>query len=241
MQGNASMKGFEVWMLFGASLGLAAPGVMGAPKVQPATFEAEYVVRTSSYGLLQKAKLTTKGNMLRYQQRTGGGLKLLFLRNHGGTYHINLHTNDGARWPAAWAKNFENRLFTGGPQGDPWVFLKAAHARRTGRETVNGRTAEIWTYRLPSTTGQDQVCRLAMDVKQRRPLQVEIRTQVMPGKADRVIVEYQSYRWNFPLPDSYFDLPRGARLVDLGHPNAPPFTAGPGRQGAGKRASAGVQ
>src|SRR5438874_10024445 len=110
-------------------LAAAARGAGAAPV---ATFQCDFVIRTATYGVIQRGTLTTKGKLLRYQPRTGSGLKLLYLRNHHGTYHINLHTNDGALWTPELAKRIEDRLMLPGPQGDPQLFFKVVHARRTG-------------------------------------------------------------------------------------------------------------
>jgi hypothetical protein len=209
------MQAFRRRILFGFALMVAVRLAAAAPAERPATFETEFVVRSSTYGIMQQATLTTKGNLLRYQQRTGAGLKLLLIRNHRGAYHINLYSHDGAHWPASWAHMVDRRLVTGGPQGDPQRFFQVAHARRTGRARIDGRTAEVWTYSLPQPAGKAQVVRVFMDAKEKRPLRAEMRMPVAPGRMDTVVIDYHTYRWDFPLPDRFFDVPRGVKIVDL--------------------------
>jgi hypothetical protein len=175
---------------------------------------------------------------VRFQKRTGAGLKLLFIRNHEGTFQLNMHTNDGAKYGPKWAKAAERRLVTPGPQGDPKIFLKGVSARRIGRETVNGRAAEVWTYNLPEAVmvsdgpgkpakmvTKPLLVRLYLDAKEQRPLKVETQMQLAQGtgrgRVDTVSVEYTKYRWGFPLQDSFFNLPRGAKWVDLTQADPP--------------------
>jgi hypothetical protein len=191
------------------------------------TFQCDYTIRTPTYGVVEKATLTTKGKLVKYQRGTGAGLKLMFLRNRKGTYHINVHTNDGARWPKMWEKDFDNRLMTPGPQGDPMAFLKGVHAKRTGQERVNGQRAEVWSYKLPTLRGEPQRVHVFLDPQTKRPLKAEARTQVAANQYETVVIQYKTYRWDFPLSDSYFDLPRGAKIADLTRVDPKLFTAGP--------------
>jgi hypothetical protein len=180
-------------------------------------------IRTSTYGVIERSKVTTKGHLMRYQKRTGTGLKLLFIRNREGTYHINMHTNDGAKWDDETAKGVERVLVNGGPQGDPQAFLRKVKAKNSGRDTVNGRAAEVWTYRLPAGPNKTQFIRIFMDVKEKRPLKLEMRQQISKDRTDGITIEYKSYRWGFPLADSFFSLPPGAKVVDLENPKAGPI------------------
>jgi hypothetical protein len=211
------MRGIGQRVIVGLAVGVVAQAVGAAPAAKQPTFECEMVVRTSTHGVVDRSKLTTKGNLVRLQKRTGAGLKILFIRNRQGTYHLNMHTNDGAKWPASWAQDAERRfrLLTGGPQGDPQAFLKMVKARRTGREQVGNRSTEVWTYSLPTTMSRPQVVRVFLDVKGKRPVKTEMRMPIAAGRVDTVTIEYPSYRWDFPLPDSFFDLPRNAKVVDL--------------------------
>jgi hypothetical protein len=227
-------------MAVGLCLALVAPIASAAPAA-PVAFECEMSVRTTSHGVVERMKLTTKGDYRHVQMRTGAGLKILFIRNRQGMYHLNMHTNDGAKYPPSWVKAFERRLMTPGPQGDPWVFLKSVQAKKTGRQTVNGRAAEVWTYSLPMKTGKSQVVRVYMDTKERRPVKADLRMPISRDRIDTVVIEYSKYRWGFPLADSFFNLPRGAKIVDLPEeekPNALPGGPAPSEKPAGsKRAS----
>jgi hypothetical protein len=206
------------------SAGAAPARVPAHPAAGPvATFQCEFAIRTATYGVIQRGTLTRKGKLLRYQPRTGGGLRLLYIRNRHGTYHINLHTNDGALWTPELAQRIEDRLMLPGPQGDPRAFFKVVHARRTGRERVDGRATDVWTYTLPAEAGKQQVVHVFVDLKTGRPLRAETRAQIAPNRSDAVTVDYSCYRWDFPLPDSFFDLPPGAKIVDLNHPEAKPL------------------
>jgi hypothetical protein len=84
--------------------------------------------------------------------------------------------------------------------------------------------ADVWTYDLPTVMRRPMGVRLFMDQKEQRPVKVETRMQLSQGartgRTDIVTIEYASYRWGFPLSDSFFDLPKGAKFVDLGSPEA---------------------
>jgi hypothetical protein len=209
------MPGLRLRVFLSGALAVIVGAAAAAAAVKQATFQCEYTLRTPTYGVVESATLTTKGRMVRYQKRTGAGLKLLFIRNHQGTYHINMHTNDGARWPLVWEKDLDNRLATPGPQGDPMIFLKAAHATRTGRKKVDGHSVEVWTYGLPTTSGKPQEVTVYLEPKTKRPLKAVTRLWIGAGRVDAFTIEYKTYRWDFPLPDSYFDLPKGAKVADL--------------------------
>jgi hypothetical protein len=75
-----------------------------------------------------------------------------------------------------------------------------------------------------------------MDVKEKRPVKVELRTEIAKDRVDLVTIEYKSYRWGFPLSDSFFNLPPGAKLVDLGNPEAGPIRVPGGPKGEEKAA-----
>lgn len=226
------MAGLGQRVVGGLALVLVLQVAMAAPPAPPTTFECEYVVRTPLYGVVDRAKYTSKGGYVRYQKRSGAGLKLLFLRNKQGTFQLNMSTNDGAKYGPDWAKDADRLLVTPGPQGDPKIFLKGVKARRSGQETVNGRLADVWSYDLPTGVQingkfatKSLPVRMFMDHKEQRPLKVETRMQLsagrgVAGRTDIVTIEYASYRWGFPLPDTFFGLPKGAKFVDLGSPEA---------------------
>jgi hypothetical protein len=225
-------------VLIGLIAVVTAQSTGAAPRSKPDTFQCDMVVRTTTHGVIDRAKLTTKGNLMRLEKRTGAGLKLLFIRNHQGAYQLNMHTNDGAKWPKEWQRDADRLLVTMGPQGDPSVFFKGVDARRTGRKTIDGRLADVWSYSLPTTAGKSQAVRVYMGVKEKRPLRVEAQVPAAPGQMASVVIEYSVYRWGFSLPDSFFNLPPGAKVVDLGNPGKDPIVVPGGPQRPAKPAPA---
>jgi hypothetical protein len=205
---------------------LTIPGTAGAapaaaPAAKPAapqTFACEIGVRSSTYGMVDSSKLWMKGTYLRWEKRSGAGLRILLLRNAKGVYQINQASHDGHKWPKDWEKELSPRVnLVGGPQGDPWVFLQKVKAKRTGAETYNGRPCEIWSYTVPGQKkGERQIFRVWMAKPAGTPLKLETRLHTPRGSWNTVGIEYKSYRWGMPLSDSFFDVPRGTKIVDLG-------------------------
>jgi hypothetical protein len=179
-------------------------------------FAYEIATRTSAYGLVAAEKVWMKGGMLRMEKRTGAGLRILLLRNAKGVYQVNQAVNEGHKWPKAWEKDLPASVnLTGGPQGDPMQFLKRVQGKKTGQETVNGRVCEVWTYSLGKKKGSGQIFRLWVAKLGKQPIKLETRSSTSRGTVNTTAIEYKSYRWGLPLPDSFFDVPRGARISDL--------------------------
>lgn len=200
--------------------GAAKPALK--PAAQPAagaqTFACEMAVRSSTYGLVDSSKLWMKGSYLRWDKRSGAGLRIMLLRNGKGVYQINQSSHDGHKWPKEWERDLGPQVnLVGGPQGDPWVFLQRVKAKRTGAETYNGRPCEIWSYSVPGTKkGTHQIFRVWMAKPAGTPLKLETRVPTPRGGFNTVGIEYKSYRWGMAIPDSFFDVPQGTKIVDLG-------------------------
>lgn len=198
------------------------------------TFACEWGVKSSVYGFVDTSKLWMKGTKLRLEKKTGAGLRIMLLRNGKGVYQINQASNDGHKWPKEWERELPQQVnLIGGPQGDPQRFLKQVKAKRTGQERYSGRPAEIWTYTIgDGKRGPKQTFRLWIANPGGQPLKLETRMPNPRGGFNAVSVDYKSYRWGMDLPDSMFELPRGAKIVDLGKtPDTQPRT----RPASGKK------
>jgi hypothetical protein len=214
------------WTALLALVSLAGAAV-AAPAAKPAktaeTFACEWGVRSSSYGFVDTTKLWMKGSKVRLEKKTGAGLRVMLVRNQKGVYQLNQATNDGHKWPKEWEREMPQQInLIGGPQGDPQKFLRMVKAKRTGQERYNGRPAEIWSYTMGNGK-QKQAFRVWIATSGRQPLKMETRIPNPRGGTNIVAVDYKVYRWGMHLADSLFDVPRGARISDLGRgPSAKP-------------------
>jgi hypothetical protein len=202
--------------LAGAATAAPAAKKVASPARKPATFACEWGVRSSAYGFVDTTKLWMKGPKVRVEKRTGAGLRVMLLRNGKGVYQLNQATNDGHKWPKEWERDLPQQLnLIGGPQGDPKKFLALVKAKRAGTERYNGRPAEIWAYTM-GTGKQKQSFRVWIATSGGQPLKMETRIPNPRGGTNVIAVDYKIYRWGMDLPDSMFELPRGARISDLG-------------------------
>jgi hypothetical protein len=205
-----------------AGVVVAAPAASTAkakPSAGVQTFACEWGVKSSAYGFVDTSKIWMKGTKLRMEKKTGAGLRVLLLRNGKGVYQINQAVNSGHKWPKDWERELPQQInLIGGPQGDPKLFLKQVKAKRTGQESYSGRPAEIWSYTLGGGKAPKQSFRLWLATPGGQPLKLETRMPNPRGGTNAVAIDYKSYRWGMNLPDELFELPRGAKVVDLGAP-----------------------
>jgi outer membrane lipoprotein-sorting protein len=201
----------------------AAPAAKPAKPAKPAAntqaWMCEMGVRSSTYGLVDTSKLWMKGSSLRWEKRSGAGLRIMLIRNSKGVYQINQASNDGHKWPRDWERDLPAQVnLVGGPQGDPRAFLKGVRAKRTGTETYEGRQCDIWSY--AAVTGNKrapkQIFRVWVAKPNFQPMKVETRQPTSRGGFNTVVIDYKTYRWGLNLPDSFFAPPRGSKIVDLG-------------------------
>jgi hypothetical protein len=204
----------------------AAPGAKTAarPAARADTFASEMAVRSSTYGFVDSSKLWMKGSFLRWEKRSGAGLRIMLLRNAKGVYQINQSSHDGHKWPKVWEKDLAPQVnLVGGPQGDPHAFLQKVKAKRTGAESYNGRPCEIWSYSAPGQKkGERQIFRVWLAKPAGTPVRLETRVRTPRGGFNTVGIDYKSYRWGMAIPDSFFDVPAGTKIVDLEHGSSLP-------------------
>jgi hypothetical protein len=201
-----------------ASTAVAAPAAKPAAKAvkQAETFACEWGVRSSAYGFVDTTKLWMKGPKVRLEKKTGAGLRIMLLRNGKGVFQLNQATNDGHKWPKEWEREMPQQInLIGGPQGDPQKFLALVKAKRVKQESFNGRPADVWAYTMGSKKHK-QSFRLWIAKSGGQPLKMETRIPNPRGGVNVVGVEYKVYRWGMTLADSLFEVPKGARISDLG-------------------------
>jgi len=223
--------------LSAAVIGLAAC-VSGAGFAQ-AKETCEFQVKNrSKVGYRGMSTYYVKGQWMREEKRTGGGLELILVSNDQGLYIRNKHTKYWFRYPTGIGAQIRRRIL-GGPIGDVKRFLKSTKAVNLGKEKVEGQLCNLWTYRFKDS---DDKFRLWTDLKNTKPIRME-RDYRVPGtkKRDTLVVEYRNYIANRPLPDSLFQIGKNDRVVELNKQMlermrtvATPKQANPGAQPAPK-------
>lgn len=173
----------------------------------------EFQVRTRSrVGYRGMTTYWVKGDWVREEKRTGGGMELIMVSNQNGLFIRNKHSNYWFRYPDEMAFKLRERLL-GGPVGEVQPFLKKVKAAYLGKEKVDGVMCNIWSYRLK---GADDRFRLWTDLANTRPIRLE-RDHLIRGtkKRDVLVVEYRKYQAGQKLADSLFQIPEGEKIHDL--------------------------
>jgi hypothetical protein len=199
------------WILSAAVIGLAT-AVSGASFAQAMETCQFQVKNRSKVGYRGMSTYWVKGQWMREEKRTGGGLELILVSNEKGLYIKNKHTKYWFRYPTGIGAQLRKRIL-GGPIGDLKRFLKSVHAVNVGKEKVEGERCNIWTYRFKES---DDKFRLWTDLKNSKPIRME-RDYRVPGtkKRDTLVVEYKNYVANRPLPDSLFQIGKKDKVVEL--------------------------
>src|SRR5205807_1656479 len=135
----------------GVSVGLLALGLCGAfgpAHAQPkntCTFE----VRTRSrVGYRGTARYFIKGDCVREEKRSGGGLELIMVNNEHGLFIRNKHSNYWYKYPGGVHINLKDRLL-GGPTGDVKTFLKGVNGKQLRHDNLKNQPCTVWSYQFP--------------------------------------------------------------------------------------------
>src|SRR5207302_1332776 len=114
------------WVSVGIlGLGLCALGPVFAQSQNTCTFE----VRTrSKVGYRGSARYFIKGDWVREEKRSGGGLELIMVSNQTGLFIRNKHSAYWFKYPGGSHNHLKDRLL-GGPIGEVPKFLKSVHAK----------------------------------------------------------------------------------------------------------------
>jgi outer membrane lipoprotein-sorting protein len=190
-----------------------SPAPTAAVKAKPMADTCEFQVRTrSKVGYRGMASYWVKGDLVREEKRSGGGMELIMVSNEKGLFIRNKHSTYWFRYPEEMAVKLRERLL-GGPVGELKSFLKKTKATYLGKEKVEGVLCNIWAYRLK---GADDKFRLWTDLGNMRPVRME-RDHLVRGtkKRDVLVVEYKRYVAGNALADSLFQVPQGQKVHDL--------------------------
>jgi outer membrane lipoprotein-sorting protein len=198
------------WVSLGVlGLALCAVGSADATAKETCSFE---VRSRSKVGYRGTSKYFIKGDWVRQEKRSGGGLELILVSNETGMFIRNKHTNYWFKYPDGTNHRLKDRIL-GGPIGDVNLFLKKLNAKKTGQEKIKDQMCTIWSYRMPRLKDK---FRLWVSAKTGKPVQLE--RDFLVGntrKRDIMIVEYRDYQFNAPLADNLFRIPKNEKIHDV--------------------------
>lgn len=190
---------------------LAGP-VLALPK-SAATTGSRFVVEInySKHGNGGSAKYWVKGNSVREEKKSGGGLRVIMITNDQGVFIKNKYSNVWAKMPKSVAYRLADRLL-GGPSGDPKPFLKEHHAKKVGVEKWNGEPCAIWDY---ASAKDIEHYKLWVSTKTGKPVRL-VRDALLGNRfREKITVTYTNYAWNVPVEDALFKVPATEQVRDM--------------------------
>ena len=195
-------------------LGLGLCGVLGPVYAQPKN-TCVFEVRTRSrVGYRGSARYYIKGDWVREEKRSGGGLELIMVSNDAGLFIRNKHSSYWFKYPGGTHNHLKDRLL-GGPTGDVPEFLKSVRAKCVGHEKLKTNLCSIYAYQFPHIKDK---FRLWISDKTGKPLQLERdhKVQIRGGETrDVLVVDYRSYDCNAPVQDALFQISSKAKVHDI--------------------------
>ncbi len=186
--------------------------VLAQPKSAATTgskFEVE--INYSKHGNGGSAKFWVKGNKVREEKKSGGGMRVILITNEQGVFLKNKYSNVWAKAPSGVGFRLADRLL-GGPSGDPKPFLKEHKAKKTSVEKWDGQPCEVWSY---ASAKNVEKYKLWVSAKSGKPVRLE-RNALLGGRfRETITISYANYAWNVPLDDSLFKVPANEQVRDM--------------------------
>jgi len=210
--------------LAGPVLAQTTPAAKAAPaKSVSAKSGAKFAVEIQygKHGKGGTAKFWVKGDRVREEKKSGGGLRVILISNEDGVFVKNKYSQVWAKMPSTVAHRLVDRLL-GGPAGDPKAFLKERKAKKTAAKKFNGQPCEVWSY---SSVKNIEKYNLWLSTKTGKPVRLE-RDALLGGKfREKIIITYTDFAWNVPLEDALFKVPANEQVREYKNPLARPGTA----------------
>ena len=171
----------------------------------------EVDINYSKHGNGGTAKFWIKGNEVREEKKSGGGMRVIMITNNQGVFIKNKYSNVWAKAPSGVGWRLAERLL-GGPSGDPKPFLKERKAKKTRVEKWDGQTCEVWSYASPKNV---EKYRLWITAKTGKPVRLE-RDALLGGRfRETITITYTNYAYNIPLDDALFKVPANEQVRDM--------------------------
>jgi outer membrane lipoprotein-sorting protein len=168
-------------------------------------------INYAKHGKGGTAKFWIKGDKVREEKKSGGGLRVVMITNEQGMFMKNKYSNIWAKLPSSMGHGLVERLL-GGPAGDPKPFLKARSAKKTGMEKLNGESCEVWSYR---TRKNEERYKLWISATTGKPVKLE-RDALLGGNfREKITVNYTNFAWNVPVEDALFKVPANEQVREM--------------------------
>jgi hypothetical protein len=202
------------WLpLIAAAGAICLAGPVLAQPTSGATTGAKFEVdiNYSKHGNGGSAKFWIKGNRVREEKKSGGGMRVVMITNDQGVFIKNKYSNVWAKAPSGVAFRLADRLL-GGPSGDPKPFLKEHKAKKAGVEKWNGQPCTVWSYASPKNV---ETYKLWIATNSGKPVRLE-RNALLGGRfRETITITYTTYAYNIPLDDSLFKVPANEQVRDM--------------------------
>jgi hypothetical protein len=171
----------------------------------------EVDINYAKHGNGGTAKFWIKGDKVREEKKSGGGLRVIMITNETGVFLKNKYSNVWAKLPPSAGAGLVDRLL-GGPAGDPKPFLKSHKAKKSGTQAWNGEPCEIWDYSSPKNV---EHYKLWISQKNGKPVRLE-RDALLGNKfREKITVKYTNFAWNVPVEDALFKVPANEQVRDM--------------------------
>jgi outer membrane lipoprotein-sorting protein len=180
-------------------------------------------IQYGKHGKGGSARFWVKGDQVREEKKSGGGLRVTLISNDEGVFVKNKYSNVWAKMPKAVAFRLVDRLL-GGPAGEPKQFLKERKAKKVGIQKWEGQPCEVWSY---SASKNVEKYKLWLSAKSGKPVRLE-RDALLGGKfREKIIITYTNFAWNVPLEDALFKVPANETVREFKNPLQPAQSAAP--------------
>jgi outer membrane lipoprotein-sorting protein len=168
-------------------------------------------IQYDKHGKGGTAKFWVKGNKIREEKKTGGGLRVIMISNEDGVFLKNKYSNVWAKLPPSAAAGLVDRLL-GGPSGDPQEFLRQRGAKKVGTEKYDGEPCVVWKYQSARNVEQ---YKLLVSKKTGKPVRLE-RNALLGGKfREKIFITYTNFAWNVPIPEALFKVPANEQVREM--------------------------
>ena len=174
----------------------------GAKAPKPYTIHYEVKLKSASFGDMGTRKLWVKGDRMRWESESAR-LPLHIVKNDKGVFLLHPWNDIAAKYPKGSPRGNPRALLPG-PTGSPKAFLKAVKAVKHGRETINKKLCDVYSYTDPTTKRK---CKIWIAMKSGKPVQLLLKGE--PGKQDTITATYTKFVEGANAPDSLFQLPKG--------------------------------
>ena len=197
------MKRKSILLFLSAVFSLGTASWATSPK--PYTMHYEVQLKSESFGNMGVRKLWVKGNKMRWEQKSAR-LPIQVVKNDKGVFLIHPWNKVAAKYPEGSPRGNPRALLPG-PTGSPKAFLKQVKAVKHGRETINNKPCDMYSY---TDTVTKRKCKLWVGVRSGKPVQLYMKGE--QAKQDTITATYTTYEQGANVSDKLFELPKGYEI-----------------------------